>query len=326
MKTTTKNDIVEYIRANAPVSINMIKEKFNLSNQIIHRHIKSLIEQGSIYKVGTPPKVFYFAFSNEIISFTNGQLVTDNSFLDENFVFFGPDGSLKYGKDGFIFWCQRHNLDYTKEYEIYKHTIKKYLEYKDKNGFIDGLTKMKATFGEVYLDKVFYLDFYSIEKYGKTMLGNLMLYAKQTGSKELAMKILEKIKEPIYKLIEIEGIDSYAFIPPSIDRKVQLMDLLKKGLGLPFKELKLMKIFKNTPVPQKSLSKAEDRVINARDTIYVKDRDFLSDTILLIDDAVGSGATLNETAKKIKEQKIAKHVIGLAIVGSFKGFEVISEV
>jgi predicted amidophosphoribosyltransferase len=48
--------------------------------------------------------------------------------------------------------------------------------------------------------------------------------------------------------------------------------------------------------------------------------------VLLIDDAVGSGATLNEIAKKIKDLKIAKEVIGLAITGSFKGFDVISEV
>lgn len=326
MKTTTKSDILEYIRSYAPVSVNMIKEKFSISNQIIHRHIKSLIEQGSIYKVWTPPKVFYFA--NELVrnkSF-HSQTDTDDLFLNDNFVFFWPDWSLKFWKDWFIFWCQKHNLDYVKELEIYKHTLEKYNSYKNKNWSINWLAKMKSTFSDVYLDKVFYLDFYSIEKYWKTLLWNLMLYAKQTWSKELALKILEKIKEPIYKLAEFEKIDSFAFIPPSIDRKVQLMDLIKKWLSLPYRELKLMKIFKNTPVPQKSLSKAEDRVINARDTIYVKDRDFIADTILLIDDAVWSGATLNETAKKIKEQKIAKRVIWLAIVWSFKGFEVISEV
>ena len=42
---------------------------------------------------------------------------------------------------------------------------------------------------------------------------------------------------------------------------------------------------------------------------------------------IGSGATLNETARKIRERKICKgKIIGLAIVGSFKGFDVISEV
>jgi len=39
------------------------------------------------------------------------------------------------------------------------------------------------------------------------------------------------------------------------------------------------------------------------------------------------GALINpETAKKIKKQQLAKIVMGLAITGSFSGFEVISEV
>ena len=48
--------------------------------------------------------------------------------------------------------------------------------------------------------------------------------------------------------------------------------------------------------------------------------------MLLIDDAVGSGATLNETAKKLKQQFGVAQVFGYAVVGSLKGFPVISEV
>lgn len=49
--------------------------------------------------------------------------------------------------------------------------------------------------------------------------------------------------------------------------------------------------------------------------------------ILLIDDALGSGATLNEVAKNIRQRGICKgKIIGFVITGSPKGFEVISEV
>lgn len=48
--------------------------------------------------------------------------------------------------------------------------------------------------------------------------------------------------------------------------------------------------------------------------------------VLLIDDAVGSGSTLNQIAEKIKNKEVAKKVTGLAIVGSFKGFDVITDV
>ena len=69
-----------------------------------------------------------------------------------------------------------------------------------------------------------------------------------------------------------------------------------------------------------------DRIENAKNTIVVDEKGTFKN-ILLIDDAVRSGATLNETAKKIKDRKICKgKIIGLAIVGSFKGFDVIGEV
>ncbi len=48
--------------------------------------------------------------------------------------------------------------------------------------------------------------------------------------------------------------------------------------------------------------------------------------ILLIDDAIGSGATMNQVAGKLKNKKIAKKITGLAIVGSFKGFDVITDI
>jgi predicted amidophosphoribosyltransferase len=46
----------------------------------------------------------------------------------------------------------------------------------------------------------------------------------------------------------------------------------------------------------------------------------------MIDDAVGSGATMNEIAKKLKSKNVASSVIGIAITGSFKGFDVITDV
>ena len=58
----------------------------------------------------------------------------------------------------------------------------------------------------------------------------------------------------------------------------------------------------------------------------IKDQE-VHGNVLLIDDAVGSGATLNETAKQMRERGMVKgQIIGLAIVGSYKGFDVISEI
>ena len=77
-------------------------------------------------------------------------------------------------------------------------------------------------------------------------------------------------------------------------------------------------------VPQKALSKIEDRVHKARRSI-VTSKSKKYNRILLIDDAVGSGATLNETAGKLKWRGVANEVYDVAITGSFEGFEVITE-
>ena len=49
--------------------------------------------------------------------------------------------------------------------------------------------------------------------------------------------------------------------------------------------------------------------------------------VLIVDDATGSGATLNETANKIRKITDKKiKIIGYSVVGSYKNFDVISEV
>jgi len=134
-----------------------------------------------------------------------------------------------------------------------------------------------------------------------------------------------KNNERINKFIAKNNISAIGFIPPTIKREVQFMRELEKNLNTNLPVLKITKIKTEIIVPQKTLTKLSDRIINAANTIYIEDRRSFS-TVLLIDDAVGSGATLNETARKLKENKSAKKVYGIAIAGSYKGFDVISEV
>jgi len=95
---------------------------------------------------------------------------------------------------------------------------------------------------------------------------------------------------------------------------------------LPF--VNIIKYFPNKiPIPQKSLKSREQRIENARASIVVHDS-LVShyNTVLLIDDFVGSGSTLNQTALKLKDMG-AKHVIGFAFVGNNNlTYEVINEV
>lgn len=80
-------------------------------------------------------------------------------------------------------------------------------------------------------------------------------------------------------------------------------------------------------VAQKTLARLEDRIVNARESIYLLPSELPWKHILLIDDAAGSGATFNETAKKLKQkQSRIQTITAFALVGSYKGFDVIREV
>jgi phosphoribosylpyrophosphate synthetase/biotin operon repressor len=322
----TKKQIIDFIEKNNQVSAHKISMNLGLSRQMIHRHLSDLIEKNIIYKVGKAPKVFYLLQkdSNRV---DVDQIDIDDKLktvINDNFLRITPEGQRKTGFDGFVYWCNKQDLPIKKTAKEYIETLEKYNSFKFK-GLINGLPKIKNTFENVFLDQLFYLDFYSIESFGKTKLGQLLLYSKQSQNKKLIKELSLEIKAKIEKIIKDNNVDSIAFIPPTVKREIQLIKELERFLDLKINKVDLIKIKSDIMVPQKILNKLEDRVQNAKGTISVSDS-IKYNKILLIDDAVGSGATLNETAKKIKDIKIAKKVIGLAITGSFKGFDVISEV
>jgi hypothetical protein len=303
-----------------------LADAFGISDRAIRKQLSKLLEENKIRKIGRPPKVYYLinlkAKEGEKYEFADLKAKKE---IDDKYLIISPAGEKKEGWEGFVYWCEKNNLPVLKTANEYLKTLKKYEAYK-KNGVIDGTAKIKSTFSNLYLDKVLYLDFYSIERFGKTKLGQLLLYAKQSQNKTLMKEIVEQIKPIVKSIIKKYKIDGIGFIPPTVKRETQLMKILEKGLQDNIRKLSVVKVKTVVAVPQKTLNKVNDRIENARNTIIV-DENSSYNNILLIDDAVGSGATINETAKKIKDKKICKgKVIGLAITGSFKGFDVISEV
>jgi phosphoribosylpyrophosphate synthetase len=295
------------------------------SRQMVQKVLKSFVESGYLSKVGTPPKVFYI-LSTKNTKATNIQ--TDitpeqGEYLKNNFVVISPDGTRTDGVNGFLLWCQQRKEPAQKTLKEYFATVKKYNLHK-KNGLILGDHKMKDTFEKVYLDHIFYADFYSIERFGKTKLGQLLLYAKNSQDKKIVKEITVLVKPHIEKLIEDKQISAVAYIPPTVPRQVQFMSELAKDLKLTLPMVELVKVKTEVIVPQKTLSKLSDRILNADSTIFTSENRKYK-TVLLIDDAVGSGATLNQTAKKLKENGIADIVFGLSITGSANGFEIINE-
>jgi hypoxanthine-guanine phosphoribosyltransferase/biotin operon repressor len=325
MDKKTSERIIEYIGRKGQASGNELSDFLGITTRAVRKQLANLLETGILNKIGTPPKVYYLI--NKKNSDVSGDIIFDKEtkeIIENNFLLISPSGDRKSGVSGFIEWCEKRGEDPIKTSKDYISSYKNFNKYK-KNGLIDGKYKLKHTFKEVFLDKVFYLDFYSIERFGKTKLGQILLYAKQSQSKELIRELINEIKPQIEDVVKDMSVDAVGFIPPTVKREVQLMREIEKQLNLSTPVISLVKIKKEISVPQKTLTKLEDRVENAKSTIIL-DESRKFKTVLLIDDALGSGATLNETAKKIKDRGIAHMVIGLAITGSFSGFEVISEV
>jgi hypoxanthine-guanine phosphoribosyltransferase len=325
-KTNTSEKILDFIKDKNQATGHELAGVFHITTRAIRKQLSNLLKEQRIYKVGRPPKVFYL-LKDQIIDVDEYEYIDSKirKIIDKNFLNITPSGEKQEGFEGFINWCNKRNDPVEKTAKEYVTTIKKYDVYK-KDNLIDGMYKMKKTFQkDMAVDKLFYLDFYSIERFGKTKLGQLLLYAKQSQSKSLIKELILQIKPQIESVIRKHKIDAVGFIPPTVKREVQLMKEIEKQLDLPIAIIPITKIKTPVIVPQKTLNKLEDRIENAKKTIFIEGSKSFK-KVLLIDDALGSGATLNETAKKLKSQKIAATVIGLAITGRFSGFEVISEV
>jgi len=184
-------------------------------------------------------------------------------------------------------------------------------------------------FEQTYLDAVIFADQYIYGQFGRGKLAEMSYYAKQSQDTKLIAESIAEIFPKLKCIISREDYDAIAITPWSVRREEQILETLKKrlsSLGLPF-----INIIKYSPsnifIPQKSLKKSEDRIENAKNTIFVDDRDIEKyKKVLLIDDFVWSGATLNETAKKLKDEWI-QHVTGFAFVGNTNlSYEVINEI
>lgn len=321
----TKEKIIQLLKEQNQVTSGEMVEYLDISRQALYKHLPEMLKNKQILKIGRPPKVFY-ALKEKEAKIEKVEIDTKiKKIIDQNYFIITPGGERIEGFSGFIYWCNKQGLPIIKTAQEYIKTLKKYSIYK-KNSLIDGMQKIRATFkSNLFLDDVYYLDFYSIERFGKTKLGQILLYAKQSQNKKLMKELIDNIKPAVEGAIKKFNIDGVGFVSPTVKREVQFMNELKKKLNLKTKEIKITKIKTNITIPQKTLNKLDDRIENAQKTFAIEEMGRYKN-ILLIDDAIGSGATFNEIAKKLKSKGVAKKVIGLAITGSFKGFDVVSEI
>ena len=327
MITDTRIKILGYIRTHKQARAHDLVRVFGISHVAVHKQLKNLLNIGEVTKVGKPPLVFYVPKKKK--QEIKGDTPDDIIIINKNYLYISPLGELLYGLEGFAAWAKSINEE--------KHLHKLAVEYVNTlsqvrkhfaNRYIDATEKLKNTFKEAYVDKLFFADFYSLPKFGKTKLGLLVLYSKQSQNRELINQLATIVKPIIEQIIKEFSIDAVVFIPPTVPRVLQFMDELEIALNLNLPSIELVKVVTGeVVVAQKTLARLEERIINARDTIFMKKNEYPYHNVLLIDDAADSGSSFNETAKKLKGVQTDKNkIIAFAIVGSLKGFDVIREV
>ncbi|MDZ4665528.1 MAG: hypothetical protein SGJ15_11660 [Bacteroidota bacterium] len=311
------------------LTVKELAAKTNASKQMIHHVLNELLSKRMIQKLGRTPKTSYRLVEIEDLSqdVKVPHLKEQESLLlNDLFLMVDETGNLLKGAPAFALWCAQRGLSFQKTLDEFDSTLQNYKGLYDEHGNINGTEKLLNTKGydKIWIDNLYYLDLYEIEKFGRTPLGTLLHYAKQGQSVYLMKLLMAEIKTRIHEFVKQQKADAIAFVPPTIKRETQFMKFLQSNLNLSLPIVEIKKVSGLIPIPQKSLPKLDERIRNAENTFAVTDpRKFKH--VILIDDAVESGATVNQIAGKIKLKGIAAEVTGLALVGSFEGFEVVSE-
>jgi predicted amidophosphoribosyltransferase len=170
-----------------------------------------------------------------------------------------------------------------------------------------------------------------VPQFGKTLLGLIVQKAKV--GEESSLPYIKEIRDILiqyipYLIVKFKC-DAVIWVPHTIKRRVPLQDFLAKELKLCIPIIPVTKIVIKDIVPQKTLSELNRRLENATLTNHVTESvDTLKryTNVLIIDDAIGSGATIQAIGCNLKNLNQHLNIFALAIVGSYKGFDVIKDI
>lgn len=295
-----------------------ISEKIWKSKVIVHKYLKELVKQWKLKKVWEWPKTKYIKNFNiskvtkiNIDNIEDDYILSfqDQKLLDEIFLKFTPEWKILKWFDWIKKWCKERNLDTKNKIQSYLDIYKYVLSIQNSCWLINSKDNFWKDFEKVYLDRVYYSDQYKRMDFWRWKLAEMTFYAKQSQNTKLISESIDEISYKLECIIKQEKYDAIAITPWSIDRKNQLLKILKnriKDFKLPF--INIIKYYSSwIIIPQKSLKTRKQRIQNAKNTIFIDDKNIKKyKKVFLIDDFVWSGATLNETAKKLKDEWIKK--------------------
>src|SRR3989344_1480717 len=143
IKQNYKNQIVEYIKSRGQTRADDIWRHFKLSRVLIHRHLKELLRDGNLARVGKPPLVFYI-YLNGTLDQTTPEIEISKKVKDvieSDYLYVSPLGEIIPGMEGFLRWVKD-----TKEESRVANLAKEYVQNRSKaDSFINRFGYINAT-------------------------------------------------------------------------------------------------------------------------------------------------------------------------------------
>lgn len=301
-----------------------IANRLGVSRQYVQ---KLLAQNKHLFSVtGVGPNRFYKVKNNDTAQdvLAGHDSVEWSELIEDHYYGLTPLGEELVGNKGFNEWCLARNYSVEQKQKEYLDILMKYYP-KSFISPIDMTKKLIGIFDQLYLTKIWAVDYYNFEIFGKTKLGTKVMIAKQTGDADALGYLANKLNTAAEHIIKQYNIDAVAFVSPTIQRQSQLMSKLEEAVGSDVNRVKIHKVGARILVAQKTLKNLQDRIINAKET-FITESNASYKNVLIIDDALGSGATLNEIAKQIISKGISDECYGLVLVASPSGYEIINEV
>ena len=280
-----------------------------------------LVKRGYLVRSGTRPFVLY-------------RLVPDLSeCVQESFFFKTVSGGLLFGMEGFRMWVEEHlsSLSFKEKISLYESAYTDYLKLRIQGFRFE--TPRLVSHTSLCFDSLCCLDLYTLsvgEEQKRTKPAVLLDAVKSDPLSfnkvdtplftEFAEYLTSSV-ERIHSFAEARNSTAVAFVPPTRRRPVQFMSRLKKEFlkwnisSLPCVPIERDFTASSIRLEQKSIASMKGRLENAQATYRVSFSGASYDSVLLVDDLIGSGATMNEVARKLKESGVAKTVHCLGLVG-----------
>lgn len=210
------------------------------------------------------------------------------------------------------------------------------LQSKDKTPLINAESKLTSLTPEyktckekIVLDSLHYTGLDKIDNIKSTMYQTMESIKEFQDRKEIENFYKEVFTKDFEELIHHYTIDTIIVIPNSVWRKISFNEYIEKKLKKTFSTIPFITVKTNVfpgRRPQKKIHGICKRIENATKLFDIVDiPNKQAKNILLIDDVLWSGATMNTIAKKIKAKVPTAQLHGYSILGSYrKWFDVVS--